>query len=44
MLFGSPGDNLAWKYEDKFPHKKIGGKRLPLAATGIDFNRILLSA
>jgi hypothetical protein len=23
---------------------KIGGKRMPLAATGIDFNRILLSA
>jgi hypothetical protein len=27
-----------------FAHKKIGGKRMPLAATGIDFNRILLSA
>jgi hypothetical protein len=24
--------------------KKIGGKRIPLAAIGIDFNRILLSA
>jgi len=24
--------------------KKIGGKRFSLAATGIDFNRILLSA
>jgi hypothetical protein len=24
--------------------KKIGGKRMPLAAIGIDFNRILLSA
>jgi hypothetical protein len=28
----------------KFAHKKIGGKRNPLAAIGIDFNRILLSA
>jgi hypothetical protein len=27
-----------------FEHKKIGGKRIPLAAIGIDFNRILLSA
>jgi hypothetical protein len=27
-----------------FAHKKIGGKRIPLAAIGIDFNRILLSA
>jgi len=25
-------------------YKKIGGKRMSLAATGIDFNRILLSA
>jgi hypothetical protein len=27
-----------------FEPTKIGGKRMPLAATGIDFNRILLSA
>jgi len=27
-----------------FPQIKIGGKRFSLAATGIDFNRILLSA
>jgi hypothetical protein len=27
-----------------FEHKKIGGERIPLAAIGIDFNRILLSA
>jgi len=27
-----------------FRHKKIGGKRMSLAATAIDFNRILLSA
>lgn len=26
------------------PPIKNGGKRMPLAATGIDFNRILLSA
>jgi hypothetical protein len=28
----------------KHAQKKIGGKRMPPAANGIDFNRILLSA
>jgi hypothetical protein len=37
---GPPGAH----HQLKFVHKKIGGKRMPLAAIGIDFNRILLSA
>jgi hypothetical protein len=40
----APGDAGVARASRKFARKKIGGKRIALAAIGIDFNRILLSA
>jgi hypothetical protein len=42
--FGVSNLSIEMRGEADTDHKKNGGKRMPLAATGIDFNRILLSA